>query len=354
MTINELKTVLPILMKHNIVPILVGDAGIGKTQIVKSLLSDLMGLVHLHLATQEPGDIVGLLEKNPDGRSCRHLKPEWFPTEGSGIVFLDEFNRMHPDVMQAMMSFPLERKVHTHVLPEGWKIIAAGNYNNERYNVLDTNEGAWLSRFCYIDVKPTVEEFIVYAESKNEDSVAAFIRAHPEMLEVKSKSGFDFNLIKPTRRTWLEFIAPLDSEPGLDVARYETYCGLVGPTAAASYIAHKQTEASRLSGKMVLNKYSVVREKVLECSNAKSVRFDYLNTAVDEISTLLQSESAALTEVQITNFKQFILDVPLELGLKIVNMVESSLWSNKGTIVNNVDFVNKFKTTKLNKKGKGK
>jgi hypothetical protein len=48
-----------------------------------------------------------------------------------------------------------------------------------------------MSRFCHIDFKPTVEEFIGYAESKGADVIADFIRNHNEMLVKERKSEFE-------------------------------------------------------------------------------------------------------------------------------------------------------------------
>jgi MoxR-like ATPase len=159
MNIQDFKKYLPTLLKNNIVPFTWGNQGIGKTQSIAQVAAQAgIGFVHLHLATQEVGDLVGLLMIQADG-TVKHARPEWFPTEGEGIIFLDELNRAHPDVIQAMFSFITSKTIHTHKLPDGWKIVAAGNYQSDQFNVTDTSDAAWMSRFCHIELQPTVQEF---------------------------------------------------------------------------------------------------------------------------------------------------------------------------------------------------
>lgn len=354
MNISEVKKTLPILMKAKVVPFLWGSQGVGKTQTVKQMAKDLgLGFVHLHAATQEAGDLVGLLIKNDDG-TVKHARPAWFPVDGKGIIFLDELNRMQPDVMQALFSFITEGTIHTHRLPEGWSIVAAGNYQSDSFQVTDTSDAAWMSRFCHIDFKPTKEEFMMFAESKNAFNVADFIRTHPELLDAaESKHKLDTSMISFDRRSLLDFLAPLDKEEGLDNVRYEVYSGIVGPTVAASYLTFKKNQEDRLSGRDVLNRYDEVRRRVLEASDTKTTRFDLLNAAAEEILTMLDNvKTDELNGHQLDNFKRFLVDVPLEMGLKVFNKLNKSSWAQKREVMNDKKYVEHFRKLKLEKGSK--
>lgn len=345
MNIQELKITLPVLMRNRIVPFIWGAQGVGKTQSVKQLAKELdYGFVHLHLATQEVGDIVGLLVHNMDG-TVKHARPEWFPTEGKGILFLDELNRAHPDVIQAAFSLITERTIHTHKLPEGWSIVAAGNYQNSQFNVTDTSDCAWMSRFCHIDFTPSMEEFTAYAEEKESFNVAGFIREHPELLEHSVKDRFNFSTVTPDRRAWLDFLGKLDTEKDIDNNRYEVYSGLVGQVAASSYLSWLKKKHSRLSGRQVLSQYEEVQERVKEYSKDKDTRFDLLSSAAEEIHLYMMKKE--LSNLELENLKQFILDVPLELGLKICKKLHDIPGGQKNEILNNPTFVKQFKKEKL-------
>ena len=348
MNITTFKRVLPSLLKTKVVPFLWGSQGVGKTQTVKQVAKELgIGFVHLHLATQEVGDLVGLLIKSDDD-TVRHARPEWFPTEGQGILFLDELNRAHPDVLQAMFSLITEGTIHRHKLPDGWSIVAAGNYQTNQFNVTDTSDAAWLSRFCHIDFIPSKEEFVHFAESRGLSTVADFIGSRGEFLESEVKTRFDFNSVRPDRRTWGDMVGRLESESAIEEYQYEIYQGLVGPVAAAAFIQHKKHAAERVSGKQVLMDYGRVRSKIQADSDSNEARFDRLNSIVEEM--LMIVEERPCTTQEMTNFKQFMLDVPLEMGLKIINRLSKSAWKQKDDIMNSPEFVDMYKKAKFKRK----
>jgi len=129
-----------------------GDRGIGKSGIVRQVGEELgWPVIDLRLATQEVADLIGIPYEK-DG-TTRWAKPEWFPTEEQphGILFLDEINRAQRDVVQAVFQLVLDHKLHTHVLPQGWTVVAAGNYFGS-YDVREMDE-AMMSRFGHIDVE---------------------------------------------------------------------------------------------------------------------------------------------------------------------------------------------------------
>ena len=356
MNIKEVKNVLPVLIKHKIVPILWGTQGIGKTAVVKQIAKS-MGydsVVHLLLASQEVGDLVGVLLEQPDG-TAKHARPNWFPKEGKHLIFLDEINRAHPDVLQAMFTFILEGKIHQHVLPEGCAIVAAANYaNNNRFNVTDTSDQAFMSRFCHIDFKPTTEEFTTFVEDKGGDMIANFIRDYPQMLNPNMKDSFDFKMITPDNRTWADFILPLETESSIDGERHEVYSGLIGSVAATSFLTFKSENKNRITGKSILNNYESVRDSVIKMSTNLDTRFDLINSAFDEIIILTEKET--FSDLQLSNLKKFLLDVPLEFVLKASNTIQDLQWKQKNSIINDPEFVasitNKALLEKQNKKPK--
>lgn len=348
MNITETKKILPILLKHEIVPFLWGQQGVGKTEIVKQVAQELgIGMVHLHLATQEVGDLVGLLIERPDG-SVEHARPEWFPTEGEGIVFCDEMNRAHPDVLQAMFSFVTGKTIHRHRLPKGWHVVAAGNFQSSMFNVTDTSDAAWMSRFCHIDFNPTPEEFIIYMESKGMFELADFIRDMPDMLEVTHKERLNKSMISPDRRSWDTMIGKLEREDGIENERFELYEGILGSAASSAYLTSKKKSLDKIRGRDILNDYTQkLRDKIIELSKPTSTRFDLLEAAFKEIS--LFYDKTELTVDQMVNFKKFMLDTPLELNLRMINQISESSWIQKNEVLNNPEFNTAFKLKKLAK-----
>ena len=349
MNINNVKKVLPVLIKHRVVPFIWGSQGIGKTQTVKQIAKEQdMEFIHLHLATQEVGDLVGLLIKTDEG-NVKHACPQWLEKtqrpNSKGIVFLDEFNRAHPDVLQVMFPFLTEGAIHTHKLGEGWRIVAAGNYNNNKFNVTDTSDAALLSRFCHIDFRPEIAEFVVYAENIGLDDIASFIRDNPKSLEVVDKEGLDKNFISPDRRAYIEMLGRLYDE-NLGDNEFEVYEGCIGTAAAAAYIAHKKKKEKSISANDVLLRYPKVQARVQalgkDGEKTGEVRFDVLGNTVDEILHKLELNERLLdTEDKVLNLQSFLLDIPLELVQKTFRWMNEKYFLNRESIVGNEVFLKK-------------
>jgi len=151
----EIKNLVNLCFEKNITPLLWGQHGIGKSQLVKQIAKEeKLELVELRLGQLEPMDLLGLPEKKND--KTIWLKPSWFPTEGKGILFLDEINRGHPDIMQSIFQLILDRELHTHALPDGWKIICAANFNTSNYSVNEMDD-ALMDRFFHIVMEFSIE-----------------------------------------------------------------------------------------------------------------------------------------------------------------------------------------------------
>ena len=154
MNIETYKALLPKLFKTGIVPFVWGRHGIGKTEIHKQLAKS-MGLDLIYLtfgAVEDVGDIIGLPEfTEQDGvKKTSHIMPSWFPTTGNKLIFLDEFNRAKPQILQSMLPFVLEGRLHTHKLPENCHIVVAGNPPTDEYDVTLFEDNALFSRFCHV------------------------------------------------------------------------------------------------------------------------------------------------------------------------------------------------------------
>jgi AAA domain (dynein-related subfamily) len=323
MDIKTFKKVLPILRKHNITPFLWGNQGIGKTQIQKQICKEhALGFVHVHAATQDVGDLVGLLHHTKDGK-VKHARPEWIPESGQGIIFLDELNRANPEVLQALFSLFTERTIHTHVIPEGWTFVAAGNYQSGDFNVTDTSDVAFNDRFLHVDLKPTVEEFLTYAEDNGAVNVSGFIRESSSNLEIESKEDGLAHVL-PSRRSYMNIIAKLDNED-VDDCRLELYSGAIGRTAASAYMSYLSKPEKPISGLLVLSNYKSCRDQIITYSNNKEARLDMLNKTTEEIFLRLKDNKVNLNDTNVKeNLINYLVDIPVEMCMSFCDRLERS------------------------------
>lgn len=349
MNVNQLKQVLPVLTKHSIVPLIWGVQGIGKTQVVTQAASENgFGIVKLNLATQEVGDLVGLLRHNDDG-TVTHACPEWMPTVEAvasgrfpqrGYIFLDEINRAHPDVVQAMFPFITGKTMHTHRLADGWAIVTAANYQTDEFTVTDTSDSAWMSRFCHLNFEPTSAEFVAYAEKREAFSVADFIAEHSELLEAKGRKRPDLN-ITPDRRAWLEMIAPLENEALDEGTRMEIYSGIVGMTAASRFITFKTTKERRLRLRDILRNYEEVKERVKSLNKNKDTRYDALAAPIQELEAKVEG-GIGLEPEEVDNLKKYFLDIPKELLAQTTKKLGRANFKGKNELLNDPIFAKRF------------
>ena len=185
------------LMLLGEVPLLVGEAGIGKTTMIYDIAADLgLPLVDLPVQLMNPEDLLGLpLIK--DGKTEFTL-PSWFPTRPS-VIFLDEINRASSRIRGALLKLLYEKTVAGVRLPEGTLMAAAMNPPTDDYAVDELDDAALLSRLIPVELGVSVKDWLAYMEAKNGNSlVIGFIKAYPEWL----LGGANDPLPRPNPRTW--------------------------------------------------------------------------------------------------------------------------------------------------------
>ncbi|MBR4630446.1 MAG: AAA family ATPase [Treponema sp.] len=236
----ELKKILEITpAAQNI--LLAGKHGIGKSQILTEFYeSKGMKVVPLFLGQMsDPGDLIGLLNKNESTGKTEFMPPYWFPTDGKPIVlFLDELNRARPEVLQTIMDLALNKTLAGKKLPEGSRIISAVNAGDE-YQLTDLDP-ALVSRFNVFEFVPSVPEWLLWAEKSGIDKrIVQFISENPDYLDGATLRREDMGLEKsPDRRGWYRLSEIIN---GVANASDEIYkkisAGIIGMPAATKFFA---------------------------------------------------------------------------------------------------------------------
>lgn len=211
---------------------LTGEAGIGKSSIVKQVADELkMDMRDVRAAQLDAVDIRGLPAKNGNG-NVHWLIPEFLPTKGAGILFLDELNRAPQLVQNACLQLALDRKIGEYTLPKDWIVVAAGNADTSR-GVQRMSE-ALSSRFVHATVVANVDEFATWAASTGvRPEVVAFIKFRPDLLHKYDPKSTEKAF--PNPRSW--FFASEFLDEGLeDDIEHEVYSGIVGAGAAGEFV----------------------------------------------------------------------------------------------------------------------
>ncbi len=173
----------------------VGHKGIGKTESIKQFTENFSDVIKqdkelvekykidektcvnfycLNLSTIEPPDFQGLsYEKN--GKTY-FGRPFWYPDENDfAVVLFNEANRQNKDIRNAMMSILQQRNINGHKFSNKTLFILDQNPSDSEESIYETVEfdQAQIGRMAFVELKPTVIEFIEYMKSKYENGIIA-------------------------------------------------------------------------------------------------------------------------------------------------------------------------------------
>jgi hypothetical protein len=168
-----------------------GPPGIGKSSIIADVAAMYeLQLVDLRLSQLAPTDLRGL--PVAEGGVSRWFPPEFLPTNGKGILFLDEINMAPPAMQGIAQQLILDRQVGSYCVPDGWFIWAAGNRKADRAAVFEM-PSALANRFVHLDLEPDLDSFKAWGLSNGiGEQVLAFLSFRTTLL----------HMIDPHRPAW--------------------------------------------------------------------------------------------------------------------------------------------------------
>ena len=212
-----------------------GPVGAGKSDVVGSVAKELkLELRDVRLNLMDPVDFKFPVVSGTDrNKVVTFVHPDFLPTKGKGILFLDEMNSAPQSVQAAAYQLILNRKLGNYTMPDGWAIIAAGNRAGDR-SVVNAQPAALANRFVHIDFSVDVDDWLLWAAQNNISEVTrGFIKFRPGLLH-------DFNAQTnprafPSPRSW-SFVDDVFRQGLPAVIERELISGTVGEGAMIEYI----------------------------------------------------------------------------------------------------------------------
>jgi len=161
-------------------PCLVSAPGLGKSEIVQQWArSQGLAVIDIRTALLEAPDLIGfptIISVNGRQRT-EHALPDMWPTEGAGVLFIDEINRGTTSVMNCFMQLLTDRKVKDYQLPDGWIIVTAINPENE-HNDVNSMDTALKDRLEFFQLEYSKKVHVEYMEKVNYDpAVQLFVQS---------------------------------------------------------------------------------------------------------------------------------------------------------------------------------
>ncbi len=269
-------------------PLFTGDAGVGKSEICQAWAKDRgYKLLDIRPAYLEGPDFIGLpfvVKDDSNIERSINALPEFWPTEGKGLLLIEEPNRANNSTLNCMMQILTDRAVGKYKLPPGWIIASCINPDNAMYSV-NTMDTALYNRFEEFEVKYDFHEFVAFMEKNNwHSNVVTFVKSgtwvHRSPEEIANdKEG---KYISP--RSWSKMnnaeTSGLQDDSSL---HYEASMGILGKAVGTMY--HKFIyEITPVTAKDIVEDKEKAFEKLKGYSSKSTYRGDLLDVTVESIS----------------------------------------------------------------------
>ncbi|MDH3664567.1 MAG: MoxR family ATPase [Alphaproteobacteria bacterium] len=238
LTLAELKHALPIILDAGLAPFIEGPPGIGKSDVVAQVAKERHGrngasadawFLDVKPAQRDPVDFTGLPVPDMEARVTNWLRPGFLPSEGGGILFLDELTAATPQVQNVLLELILQRKIGDHRLPDGWSIVTAGNGAKDRAYAA-TLGTAMANRLIHLEAIADLDDWCRWAlDAGLPVLLIAFMRFRPTLLHQFDPQSDEKAF--PSPRSWAAVGKILAQRPPAEI-RLSLLRGAVGEAAA--------------------------------------------------------------------------------------------------------------------------
>lgn len=312
-------------------PLFVGPPGVGKSQIVQKW-AEVKGLpfIDLRAAYLEAPDLIGFpqIKIHQNREVTSHATPEFWPTEGAGVLLLEEPNRGTTSVLNTFMQLLTDRKVHKYSLPNDWIIVGCINPEGEQYDV-NTMDAALKNRFAIFEVEYNKDDFVNYMKSKQwHKDIIMFVESNtwtfkkPEDIGktegnkyISPRSFSDLNAflksieISPERAKELGVEVPQVSTD-MEKLNYET---ILGSSFGKSFYTFRHNEAPVTFNELVERTHSAL-SRLKAFSDPNNCKNGHLSITVRDIIETNKIEDELLSQV--------LLVLPVEQGAALLRDLE--------------------------------
>ena len=259
-----------------------GPTGIGKSQLFHQIAGEIevdgrkgLPVIDRRLSQMTEGDIIGLPEL-VDGVT-RFCPVDWVvkACHEPVVLFLDEINRVTPEVMQCAFQLVLDRELNGNRLHPETRIYCAINASSD-YQVNEIDP-ALLRRFWTVDLEPTKADWVKWANENGIDPIVVdFINNNEAHL--RHIGAMEPGKVYPNPASWERLsksathagLAPTDHAGQATPAGLYGLCiGFVGVEAAISFTDYVKSVDSQISAEEVLNSFDKMKERVDKLSIEK-------------------------------------------------------------------------------------
>ncbi|HAY3897555.1 TPA: ATP-binding protein [Escherichia coli] len=368
MNFNDTLKSVELVIETNEVPLIVGESGIGKTALAKTLARQReWSLVVIDGNLLKEGEIGGLPTveeytiKDEHGRVVSkkttiyaiHTKLREIDNlilEGKDVLlFIDEINRCEHSVQQELMNLILNREINGYKLHDKVKILAAMNPSSKYgsdfdYQVVDM-DAAQENRFVWLNMESDAKGWIKWAsENKIDRKVIEFISTFPEHLHSINEDDIratprSFERVSKSYKLYKENKDSIPRRVFLNVLR-----GNLGRIIAEQLMDFMESDNTALISPEEVFEEEVLSEQVkIRISNESHTRL-YLtgSNMINYISSKVEEIEVADIKRVIDRFVEFLSFYPVDLMIGIMQDMRESQKKIYNFILGNEDFVENY------------
>lgn len=329
-TIGEIKAQMLMSLEqkqHRGVWCIVGDAGMGKSQIVHQIAAE-TGRTICDVRTAQFGLMGAGIPSVKDAKSIDHFKiklPEIFPAKGEKcILFFDEINQGAQHALAMFFSLIEDRRLFNYVLPEDTLVVAAMNPNTAQYAVTQIeNNAALRRRLKWLYAIASFKDWLEHAKSDlfhhgDEAALGEPKPCHPGILEYFVNKPLNLDDFKarnenkqyccPATVQTISVDAYLMEEKGIPLygdyaaCRYGSSIGVTMANELAAFLKDSSVEVNRMD---ILLNFKKVKGRVKKLAENKQLREKFLSLNTDVVTTLLTN--CPDVDKVAPNFLQFLV-----------------------------------------------
>lgn len=294
----------------------------GLTTHVKEWTYDLgLPVVERRLSQMTEGDIIGLPEMHDvtvgtvTYRSTAFRPCDWliqacqFPV----MLFLDERNRALPGVKQAVFQLADSKAFYGSHMHTETRIIVAENVG-QAYQV-EQSDPAEVSRWVTIELDPSEEDWLNWAENKVHPATIEFIRANPKLLD--HKGTFEPEKKYPDRRSWYKLDAEIQrldlfdaDQPNEGNLLYFMCGAFLGPEVGSKFMKFIGDREREIKATDILKNWKKSKKRLSQ--GQKGITNEQYVEATAKLGDWLKNKNNVLTDSQARQYAAFMHDCPPE------------------------------------------
>lgn len=314
---DPLLAALDVAYRADVPVMLHGTHGVGKSELIAAYAQRRgLGLLIRDLSLMEPPDLIGLPEL-VGGRTL-FRPPASLPTEGNGVLVLEELNRAPRHMQAPALQLLTARTLNDYSLPSGWLPVAAVNDASDGYFVEELDP-ALTSRFVHLRVQAELGAWCAWAEGRVHPAVVRYVRTTPGALTT----------LPGTPRAWAQagrLLAAAEAQGAEPDTLLALLSGILGEPLATGLVGSLRSSDGVPDPYELVANYRRWRPSVLAW--VRSARLDLLSAAWEGVDRLLvdPARRPADTPMIRANLASLAGDLPGDLRARAVARLGEAPW----------------------------